>query len=126
MKTRFGFVSNSSSSSFILPLDKNCTEVNITIPLETFEEMFEDDGDETSINALVKTQDELKKYLIDTYMIDEENFYETLLEDDYIEGIYRESLEFIKDGKMVIFGDVAYHDRGLETLLKKLGAKISS
>lgn len=124
MKTRNGFVSNSSSSSFILPLNGDDESVTITISLDTFKEMF-DNGDESSIDAIVRTQDELKNYFINTEGIDEENFYETLLEDDYLERIYRESLEMINNGKTVIFGNVAYYDSGMKIILKNIGAKIS-
>lgn len=124
-KTRFGFVSNSSSSSFILPLDGDNKNIIISIPTEKFIDMFYAD-DETSIDCVVRTQDELKAHICNEYNLDMETFYDTLLENDYIEKIYSNSLKMIEEGKIVVFGDVSYHDRGLQIILKNLGAQINT
>jgi len=131
MKTRFGFVSNSSSSSFILPVDGNSQEVTITIPLSELTRMFDNDYyDETSIRRTIETESDLRSYIIDeyldsSYVEDEDLFFKELKDDDYVNDIYYDVLKMINNGKVVLMGSVSYHDQGLEKMLKKLGAKIS-
>jgi len=130
-KIRYGFVSNSSSSSFILPVDGNSKEVTITIPLSELTRMFDNDYyDETSIRRTIETESDLRSYIIDDYLDsrcheDEDLFFKQLKNDDYVNDIYYDVLKMINSGKVVLMGSVAYHDQGLETMLKKLGAKIS-
>ena len=130
-KIRYGFVSNSSSSSFILPVDGNSKEVSITIPLSELTKMFSSDYyEETSIRRTIETESDLRSYIIDDYLDsrcieDEDLFFKELKDDDYANDIYYDVLKMINNGKVVLMGSVSYHDQGLETMLKKLGAKIS-
>jgi len=130
-KIRYGFVSNSSSSSFILPVDGNSKEVTITIPLSELTRMFDNDYyDETSIRRTIETESDLRSYIIDeyldsSYITDEDLFFKELEEDDYVGEMYYSTLDMINNGKVVLMGSVAYHDKGLEAMLKKLGAKIN-
>lgn len=123
MKIRSGFVSNSSSSSFILPLDANTEEVAITISLSDLIKMF--DGDETSLEKIVRTEEDLREYILDQYGWHDATIEEIVGDESYIHDIYYDSLRMINEGKIVIFGGVSYHDQGLERILKQLGATIS-
>lgn len=129
-KIRYGFVSNSSSSSFILPVDGNSKEITITIPLNELTKMFSNDYyDETSIRRTIETESDLRSYIIDNYLdssclTDENLFFKQLEDDDYVGEMYYSTLDMINKGKVVVIGSVSYHEEGLSKMLKKLGAKI--
>jgi hypothetical protein len=124
-KIRAGFVSNSSSSSFILPLNSVDDKVQITVSLDDLKRSFED-SDESRIYEVVKTVEQLDAYYIDTYGWKETNVQELFKEEDHLEQPYNEHLEILKSGKIIVFGAVGYGDSlGLE-FLKQMGATIEN
>ena len=86
MKTRIGFVSNSSSTSFIVAVKKSG---KITLNLEVDLEDFSED--------VISTIDELDKKFNDEY-VDEE------LEEEWIKERYNKCEQLINDGKIIIWG----------------------
>ncbi len=81
MKIRSGFVSNSSSSSFIVAANKENTNIKIT--LET---------DLKKYGKVLTTEQEVKDYFIYEYG------------DDYDNVAYNSCLSAIKEGKIIIIG----------------------
>ena len=134
MKIRNGFVSNSSSSSFILPVESNeIGEVTITLSIEDLVKYIvnqSNNDDETGIDHIIVNVDELNNYFIDQYDLDPD-FFENINspdyvpgERDYVEQEYLISVKFLKEGKHIIFGSVSYNDYFLSQFLQKMGAKI--
>ena len=131
MKIRSGFVSNSSSSSFILPLatDEN-GEINLKFKIEDLLDLMENkyDVDETGIDEVIRSVEELNVRFSDIYDL-EGDFFENVNspdyvpgERDYVEKEYLNSVKLLKDGNIIIMGGLSYNDTSLNYLLKKFGA----
>lgn len=131
MKIRSGFVSNSSSSSFILPLatDEN-GEINLKFKIEDLLDLIENkyDIDDTGIDEVIRSVEELNARFSDRYDL-EGDFFENVTspdyvpgERDYVEKEYLNSVKFLKEGNIIIMGGLSYNDTSLNYLFKKFGA----
>ena len=134
MKIRNGFVSNSSSSSFILPLatDEN-GEINLKFKIEDLLDLMENkyDVDDTGIDEVIRSVEELNDRFSDRYDL-EGDFFENINSPDYVQGErdyveqeYLNSIKLLKDGNIIIVGGLSYNDTSLNNLLKKFGAIFS-
>lgn len=134
MKIRSGFVSNSSSSSFILPLstDEN-GEITLKFKIEDLLDLMEKkyDIDDTGIDGVIRSVEELNARFSDIYDL-EGDFFENVNSPDYVPGEsdyvaeeYLNSVKLLKDGNIIIMGGLSYNDISLENLLKKFGAIFS-
>jgi hypothetical protein len=96
MKTRQGFVSNSSSSSFILAVDAKRAEKEISVKVSI----------EPCIEKRIDSVDELNAYLIEQYAWREDcNTIEKLLDEgDFEIPHYEAMVEALKDEKIILFG----------------------
>lgn len=111
MKTRFGFVSNSSSSSFMVAVPKGKT--NITITLEVDLTDFD--------SKTFETVEELDEYIVEEYGWKEMTL-EDILEDAGLKDVYQDAVEQIKKGKVVISGRLrSYGGSNEETYLYENG-----
>jgi len=113
MKTRTGFVSNSSSSSFILSIDKDAprtTRIEAPIP-----------GD------VIKTEAKLKKYFEDQWgwEIKDAGGWEQFLVGEKHESTasnYQEALRELQKGRVLLVGDVgSENDSPIDQLLYATG-----
>jgi hypothetical protein len=100
MKIRKGFVSNSSSSSFIVAVDKGtnvkCTSNPMTCNLNDY------------VNHTIKTEKELWEYYQDNCGY---NTVEGMkVDDEYSYNEYVKCLGMIKQGKVILFGE--FEDQG--------------
>ena len=120
MKIRNGFVSNSSSSSFILPFVKGGT-FKLSIDMNLFKSFF-DDARDSYIESIISDENELKDYFQRQYG----DGYPFNLDDmeDYIRDDYNRCLDILREGKMVVVGHVDQIDGTLDTVLRKMGANI--
>jgi len=98
MKIRQGFVSNSSSSSFILSSKEDVPTIEIKIPVNKL-----------SCYIKINTKEELQKEFLKNYtdieyiMKDKKcNFEKAIkINNKYIESLYNDSLNEINDGKII-------------------------
>ena len=81
MKIRNGFVSNSSSSSFVITKNKNNSKIELKIDISKYITVY-------------NTIEELKQYYIDDFCYDEEDFVD--------DKSWEKCVEAIKNGKQVI------------------------
>lgn len=108
MKVRNGFVSNSSSSSFIISTDQEEVKINIEVDLTKF------------IKATIKTKEELDKYLLEESYCD--NIEEWFADWTGNEDKYKSYLRELEVGKVILAFEF-YNDSGdaLEAYLQEVG-----
>ena len=130
MKIRSDFVTNSSSSSYVIAykgLDANHPSIlNKMIEIV----LFSDGGYETTRGEKVRTIDELDSYMVDTYGYSDLNTIDKLLAaDSYAKKIHAECVKALNEGYTILFKDVGYSDETLSALLhdianENIGVKI--
>lgn len=132
MKIRSDFVTNSSSSSYVLAYKGLDTPHPSIKSLNKMIEivLFSDGGYETTRGEKVRTIDELDSYMVDTYGYSDLNTIDKLLAaDSYAKKIHTECVKALNDGYTILFKDVGYSDETLSALLhdianEDIGVKI--
>lgn len=97
MKVRSGFVSNSSSSSFVVAVEKDAQEIVLTMKADL----------RKYADATATTVEELDRIIIDEHgwkMVN--NLQDILGESPWLRRVYDEAKVAIGEGKHVIFGTV--------------------
>lgn len=126
MKIRKFFVSNSSSSSFILPVDGDSDKFTITISLEDLMRMVENGGD-SSIDGYISSKDDLDAFIIGHYAYGNYRELEEIFEnDEYVKERYNKIFSILNSGKRVLVGEIDYNDSSLESIIKHAGGKIEN
>ena len=122
-KIRSGFVSNSSSSSFILPVTGDTDKFTITITLNDLKRMMS--FGESGVDELISNQQELDSYIVDQYGWRDQPLNQ-VLESEYVKEKYDELLAIINSGKSVLVGDIDYSDSAMEDFIKHAGGKVEN
>lgn len=132
MKIRSDFVTNSSSSSYVIAYKGLDTPHPSIKSLNKMIEivLFSDGGYETTRGEKVRTIDELDSYMVDTYGYSDLNTIDKLLSaDSYAKKIHTECVKALNEGHTILFKDVGYSDETLSALLhdianEDIGVKI--
>lgn len=132
MKIRSDFVTNSSSSSYVIAYKGLDTPHPSIKSLNKMIEivLFSDGGYETTRGEKVRTIDELDSYMVDTYGYSDLNTIDKLLSaDSYANKIHTECVKALNEGYTILFKDVGYSDETLSALLhdianEDIGVKI--
>lgn len=132
MKIRSDFVTNSSSSSYVIAYKGLDTPHPSIKSLNKMIEivLFSDGGYETTRGEKVRTIDELDSYMVDTCGYSDLNTIDKLLSaDSYAKKIHTECVKALNDGYTLLFKDVGYSDETLSALLhdianEDIGVKI--
>lgn len=120
MKIRSDFVTNSSSSSYVIAYKGLDTPHPSIKSLNKMIEivLFSDGGYETTRGEKVRTIDELDSYMVDTYGYSDLNTIDKLLSaDSYTKKIHTECVKALNEGYTILFKDVGYSDETLSALL---------
>lgn len=122
MKIRSDFVTNSSSSSYVIAYrDLDAPHPSILNKMIEIV-LFSDSGYETTRGEKVATIDELNSYMVDTYggYGDLNTIDKLLAADNYAKKIHTECVKALNDGYTVLFKDVGYSDETLSALLRDI------
>jgi len=97
VKIRNGFVSNSSSSSFVVAVEKDAQEIVLTMKADL----------RKYADATATTVEELDRIIIDTHGWKmQDNLEDILGESPWLREVYEGAKTAIGEGKHVIFGEV--------------------
>jgi len=110
MKKRNGFVSNSSTSSFVVSCKKGNTKTKVTIEIDL------DDYSSSSITSVK----ELEEYILNETCYDN---LDEVLRSEYWAKIYKESKRAIKNERIVLCGGFSSDSCGIESYLCGGGLK---
>lgn len=128
MKVRWGFVSNSSSSSFILPMEED--KFILKLSLEDLKSIIESSYySDTKIKKIITNENEAKEYVVSLYGWNEKSTFEDITDPDdgdseYAIKRFKDIMEYINAGRSVVVGNIENNEMLFQNIIRISGGKI--
>ena len=130
MKVRLDFVTNSSSSSYLIAFkDSNIFDeetLNKYPFLKLFPNIIEtimdmESGYDTTAAYVYETKEDYEQYLLDNYGYTKTRTIKDLIEgDSYVRNRYEKAVEYLSKGYKIAEKNVGYDDESLVQIIKAL------
>lgn len=130
MKVRLDFVTNSSSSSYLIAFkDSNIFDeetLNKYSFLKLFPNIIEtimdmESGYDTTAAYVYETKEDYEQYLLDNYGYTKTRTIKDLIEgDSYVRNRYEKAVEYLSKGYKIAEKNVGYDDESLVQIIKAL------
>lgn len=130
MKVRLDFVTNSSSSSYLIAFkDSNIFDeetLNKYPFLKLFPNIIEtimdmESGYDTTAAYVYETKEDYEQYLLDNYSYTKARTIKDLIEgDSYVRDRYEKAVEYLSKGYKIAEKDIGYDDESLVKIIKAL------
>lgn len=129
MKIRTDYVTNSSSSSYVIAYRSLPEFDEETITKYPFlknygklieKVLFTEGNDETSAGEVFRNKEEYDKWFIDNYVWGQNTIEEIIYNDGYLRTRYNQAIEYLEKGFNILCKDVDYCDDYCSNMLREL------
>ena len=120
MKIRNGFVTNSSSSSFIIAAKTEDKTLAIVVDVIS----KSNNGYDTCKGKIIKTVEELNGYYIKSFDDEALTIEDVLKNNEYLKEYYDKMKEYIEKGYEILIKEVGYSDNAMKEIIYNLNEDI--